>query len=203
MGNRTLFWFAAIFVAGTLMFVTAANANAQGRGHGGGGGQGASPGGPPSGVGVDRGIGRSSDASSGRADMGRGNASDRSNGRSETGLDRARVASDNLRAADSDLRKHPSIARDLRVNANDLRAGYQAALVTNPNLTFGHYVAATRLAHNLGNRNPNITRAAILAGLAKGDSIGRTLQNLGLSKDQAQAEIKRAELQDKESRRHD
>jgi len=169
---------------------------AQGKGHGGGG----SPGGPPAGVGVDRGLGRSSDASMGRADTGRGNASDRSNGRSDAGLDRARVASDNLRTADNDLRKHPNLASDLRVNANDLRAGYQAALTTNPNLTFGQYVAATRLAHNLGASNPNITRAAILAGLANGDSIGKTLQKLGLSKDAAKSAIKRADEQDKASR---
>jgi hypothetical protein len=139
----------------------------------------------------------------GRADVGRGNASDRSNGRSDAGLERARVASDNLRSADNDLRKHPNLASDLRVNANDLRAGYQRALATNPNLSFGNYVAATRLGRNLGGRNGNITRDAILAGLANGDSLGRTLQNLGLSKDQAKAEIKRADQQIKESKRRD
>jgi hypothetical protein len=77
-----------------------------------------------------------------------GNASDRSNGRSDAGLDRARLASENLHAADSDLRKHPNIANDLHVNANDLRADYQIALAANPNLTFGQFVAATRLANN-------------------------------------------------------
>lgn len=139
----------------------------------------------------------------GRADTGRENASDRSNGRSDVGLERARTASDNLRSADNDLRKHPNIASDLRVTANDLRTGYRAALVANPNLTFGNYVAATRLARNLGGRNSNITRDAILAGLANGDSLGRTLQNLGLSKEQAKAEIKRANLQIKESKQRD
>lgn len=205
MGNRILLLIGAIFIACTFAFVTTPTSLAQGKGHGGGGGsgRGASPSGPPSGVGVDRGIGTSSDASMGRADTGRGNASDRSNGRSDIGLERARMASDNLKSADNDLRKHPNIAGDLHVNANDLRAGYQAALVTNPNLTFGNYVAATRLGRNLGGRNPNITRDAILAGLANGDSLGRTLQNLGLSKDQAKAEIKRADLQIKESKRRD
>lgn len=203
MGNRIVLLIGAIFVAGAFAFVTMPTALAQGKGHGGGGGRGASPSGPPSGVGVDRGIGRSSDASMGRADVGRGNASDRSNGRSDAGLERARMASDNLRSADNDLRKHPNIASDLRVNANDLRAGYQTALMANPNLTFGNYVAATRLGRNLGGRNSNITRDAILAGLANGDSLGRTLQNLGLSKDQAKAEIKRADLQMKESKRRD
>src|SRR5215813_7785269 len=203
MRNRGLLFVGAIMVIGVFALLTAPATRAQGRGHGGGGGggRGASPGGPPSGVGVDRGIGNSSDASMGRADVGRGNASDRSNGRSDNGLERARIAGDNLKSADNDLRKHPNIASDLRVNANDLRAGYRVALMTNPNLTFGNYVAATRLAHNLGGRNPNITRSAILAGLAKGDSLGRTLQNLGLSKDQAKKEIKRVDVQMKESKR--
>jgi hypothetical protein len=133
--------------------------------------------------------------------MGRGNASDRSNGRSDAGLERARIASDNLRTADNDLRRHPKLANDLHVNANDLRADYQAALATNPNLNFGNFVAATRLARNLGNRNPAITRSAILAGLAQGDSLGRTLRNLGMGKDDANAAIKRAERENKESKR--
>jgi hypothetical protein len=194
MRSKTLFSLGALLMAAAISPSVAA----QGKGHGGGGG--ASPGGPPAGVGVDRGLGRSSDASMGRADTGRGNASDRSNGRSDAGLDRARMASDNLRTADNDLRKHPNLASDLHVNANDLRAGYRAALTTNPSLTFGQYVAATRLAHNLGASNPNITRAAILAGLANGDSIGKTLQKLGLSKDEAKSALKRVDEQDKASR---
>ncbi|HZI46965.1 MAG TPA: hypothetical protein VFD75_04160, partial [Pyrinomonadaceae bacterium] len=112
-----------------------------------------------------------------------------------------RIASQNLHDADNDLRHHPNIASDMHVNANDLRAGYQAALVTNPNLTFGNYVAATRLAQNLGGRFPAITRAAILAGLANGDSIGKTLRNLGLSSDEANGAKKRVDMQIKDSKR--
>ena len=114
------------------------------------------------------------------------------------GLERARLAGDNLRRADRDLRAHPGITHTLHTNANDLREGYQAALVSNPSLTFGQYVAATRLAQNLGGRFPAITRSAILDGLASGKSIGRTLQDLGLTsheandaKKQADREIKR------------
>ncbi len=177
---------------------------AQGRGRGGGGGRGAGGGagmgGPPAGVGVDRGLGRSSDASNGRADRGRGNASERSNGRSDEGLKNARVASAHLRRADREVRDNLGIARTLHVNANALRSQYQLALAANPNLKFGQFVAATRLAQNLGRRFPNITRAAILASLANGKSIGRTLQDLGLSgheakeaKKQAEREIKRSE----------
>src|SRR6266498_2717217 len=146
-----------LYVAMVCLFTVSLTATAFGQGRGGGrgggvgGGQG-SGGGPPSGVGVDRGIGNASGRSNGRSDEGLGNASDRSNGRSDAGLDRARLAADNRRQADKDLREHPGIANTLHVNANDLRSGYQAALLVNPNLKFGQYVAATRLEQNLHSR---------------------------------------------------
>src|SRR5882672_5873057 len=177
------------YVAIVCLFVVGLASSAFGQGKGGGGGRSSgggagNGGGPPAGVGADRGL---------------GNASGRSNGRSDAGLDRARLAADNSHQADKDLREHPGISNTLHVNANSLRAGYKAALVVNPNLKFGQYVAATRLEQNLHSRFPNITRDAILAGLASGDSLGRTLHNLGLSsheadeaKKQAEQEIKRA-----------
>lgn len=179
-------------------------ASAQGRGRGAGGGPpaGNPGGGPPSGVGVDRGIGTSSDKSAGRADTGRGTASDRSNGRSDAGLDRARLQRQNSEQADKELRDHPGVAANLHTTANDLRSGYQAALLANPNLKFGQYVAARRLAANLSARNPNITTNAILAGLGSGESIGQTLQDLGLSKQQAKDAQKRADQEIKDARRH-
>ena len=177
------------------LFVVSLTATAFGQGKGRGGGVGggrgsgggvSNPGGPPPGVGVNRGL---------------GNASDRSNGRSDAGLDRARLAAGNRHQAEKELREHPGIANTLHVNANDLRSGYQAALVTNPNLKFGQYVAATRLEQNLHSRFPNITRNAILAGLASGDSLGRTLQNLGLSSQQANEAKKQAERELKNARK--
>ena len=188
-------------VAMTCLFVISLTATALGQGRGHGGGAGNPGGGPPPGVGVDRGLGNASSRSGGRSDDGLGNASDRSNGRSDAGLDRARLAADNRRQAEKDLREHPGIANTLHVNANDLRSGYQAALAVNPNLKFGQYVAATRLAQNLHSRFPNITRDAILAGLASGDSLGRTLQNLGLSSHQASEAKKRAEQEMKNARK--
>lgn len=177
-------------------------AAAQGRGHGGGvGGGGGSGMGQPSGVGVDRGLGRSSDASAGRADRGRDNSSVRSDGRSDAGLNRARMASENIAEADKDLRAHPGIATSLHVTANDLRGQYQVALTHNPNLTFGQFVAATRLAHNLGRNHPTITRDAILAGLASGRSIGQTLHDLGLSSRDAKEAKKQADHDFKQSRK--
>src|SRR5215212_11621690 len=172
--------------------VLATGAFAQGRGRGGGGGHG-SGGGPPAGVGADRGSGNASSRSGGRSDDGLGNASARSNGRSDDGIERARRASSNLRRADDDLHDHPGVARALHTNANDLRAGYQAALATNPDLTFGNYVAATRLGQNLNRRFPNVTRDAILSGLASGRSLGQTLQDLGLHSDEAKEARKQAD----------
>jgi hypothetical protein len=93
------------------------------------------------------------------------------------------------------------MARHLQTSANALRSGYQAALLTNPNLSFGNYVAATRLGANLGRNHPNITTAAILNGLAGGSSIGRTLQDLGLSEREAKDAKKQAEREIKEAKK--
>jgi len=194
--SRVLFLF-------ILVLALATGAFAQGKGHGGGagGGRGAG-GGPPSGVGVDRGIGNASSRSGGRSDDGLSNASTRSNGRSDDGLDRARRASSNLRHADNDLEDHPGIPNALHTNANDLRAGYQAALATNPDLTFGNYVAATRLGQNLNGRFPNVTRDAILSGLASGRSLGQTLQDLGLSSDESKQARKQVDAEIKAARKN-
>ena len=197
---KTIVKFGLVFL---LMVGLQVVVSAQGRGHGAGGGSSAgSPGGgPPSGVGVDRGIGNSSASSNGRADTGRGTASDRSNGRSDAGLDRARLQQQNSQQANNELRDHPGMAASLHTTANDLRSGYQAALATNPNLKFGQFVAATRLGANLGARNPNITTSAILTGLSSGKSIGQTLQDLGLSKEQAKDAQKRTDKEIKEAKR--
>jgi hypothetical protein len=177
---------------------------AQGKGHGGGGGNGGgmgNGGGPPSGVGVDRGLGNASAKSGGRSDNGLENASTNSNGRSDAGLERARRAHENMRNADRDLEDHPGLPQTLHVSANSLRNGYQTALTTNPNLTFGNYVAATRVAQNLSPRFPNITRDRILAGLASGRSFGSTLHDLGLSDREAKDAEKRAREEIKQAKK--
>lgn len=188
----------SLFIFGACM-----NANAQGRGRGGGGGQSAgAPGMGSRGMGgVDGGLGNASDRSNGRSDRGLGTASDKSMGRSDAGLDRARAADENAKQADAELRQHPGMANGMNMSANQLRTGYQAALATNPNLKFGQYVAANRIAKNLGSRNPNITTDAILQGLASGKSIGQTLQNLGLSSKEAKEAEKTADQEIKESKR--
>jgi hypothetical protein len=93
------------------------------------------------------------------------------------------------------------VPRTLHTSANSLRSGYQAALANNPNLTFGNYVAATRLGQNLGRRFPNVTRDNILAGLASGHSLGRTLQDLGLSNQESKDARKRVDDEIKQAKK--
>jgi hypothetical protein len=195
---------AAFFCLLVLALATLTVGQGKGRGGGVGGGRGSGAGnggGPPAGIGVDRGLGNASGRSGGRSDAGLENASMNSKGRSDAGLERARLRRENMNNADHDLREHPGIPQTLHVNANSLRSGYQTALLTNPNLTFGHYVAATRLAQNLGRRFPNITRDAILGGLASGRSMGSTLKDLGLSDQESKAARKRAEDEIKQAKK--
>jgi hypothetical protein len=187
----------SLFIFGTCM-----DASAQGRGRGGGGRPSGNPGmGGRGAGGVDGGLGTASERSRGRSDDGLGRASDRSAGRSDAGLDRARAASENSRRADEELREHPGMPNGMNMSANQLRSGYQAALATNPDLKFGQFVAANRIAKNLGARNPNITTDAILQGLADGKSIGQRLQELGLSSNEAKDAVKTADREIKESKR--
>ena len=201
-----------------LSFVLFASADvlAQGRGGGGrpagaGGGNGGGgrpsgvgqPGGMgrPTGAGVDRGLGTSSTRSGGRADTGRGNASTRSNGRSDAGLDRARAGGAPDRGSE-ELRRYTGISRKLGTTPEALRTRYEAALAANPDLSWGQFVAANMIADNLGGRHPRITSAAILSGLQNGDSIGETLQNLGLGEEQAEQVEKDAKREIKASKKN-
>jgi len=52
----------------------------------------------------------------------------------------------------------------------------------------------------MNSRFPNVTRDAILTGLANGDSLGRTLHNLGLSSDEADDDKKQAEREIKKAK---
>jgi hypothetical protein len=174
-------------VALAFMFCLAAESNilAQGRGNGGGGGRGNGVGRPAT-VGVDRGLGNASIKSNGRSDDGLSNASTKSNGRSTGGLDRARLA--RIKAnevSDGEINRFRGLSRKLGTTPEQARARYEAALLANPDLNYGQFVAAHMVADNLGRRNPNITAANILLGYQNGDSLGRTLRNLRLTKEQA------------------
>jgi hypothetical protein len=189
----------SVVLAFLLISGTISSVYAQGRGRGGGGNPGRGTGGGV-GRGASGGLGTASDRSGGRSDRGLGTASDRSNGRSDAGLDRARAASDKVNQAEDEIRRNPGLAKGMNMSANQLRDGYQAALTNNPDLKFGQYVAANRIAKNLGDRNPNITTDAILQGLAGGKSIGQTLQGLGLSSKEAKDAEKTADREIKQSK---
>ena len=174
------------FLAGTgllaafVLCVTVENVSAQGRGRGGGGGRPAGVGQPIGSPGVDRGL---------------GNASMRSNGRSTAGLDRARFARANANAVnDNELNRFRGLSRKLGTTPKEMRARYEAALLADPDLNYGQFVAAHMVADNLGRRYPRVTSAAILAGLANGDSLGQTLQNLRVPKGEARLIQRDAEV---------
>jgi hypothetical protein len=194
---------AGIALAFLLLIALSANGVAQGRGGGNGGGRPAGTGGgPPAGVGIDRGLGTASTRSNGRSDTGLGTASTRSNGRSDTGLDRARMARANANAvSDTELNRYRGLSKKLGTTPEQARAAYQAALLANPDLTYGQFVSANVVADNLHTRFPAITSSAILAGLANGDSLGKTLQNLGLSKEQSKDAQRNAEDQIKAAKK--
>ncbi len=183
----------SLLILGSLSF-----SFAQGRGRGGGRSGGASGMGGGS-RGVDRGMGNGSDRS-GRSDNESGMSSNRS-GRSNNGLNRERAASENFRKADEEINQNPGLAKGMNMSANQLRSGYQSALASNPDLKFGQFVAANRIARNLGSRNPNITSDAILQRLAEGKSIGQSLQELGLSSREAKDAVSIADREIKESKR--
>lgn len=201
MNTKYISSVAAILFA--MLFVASVDAFGQGRGGGrpsGAGGGRPSGVGQPSGNGVDRGMGTASSRSNGRSDDGLGNASTRSNGRSATGLERARMGGAPDQGS-NDLRRYTGISKKLGTTPEALRASYDAALATNPDLKWGHFVSANVVANNLGGRFPNITSAAILQGLADGDSLGKTLQTLGMGEEQAEETEKAAKREIKESKR--
>jgi hypothetical protein len=58
------------------------------------------------------------------------------------------------------------------------------------------------LGQNLGSRHPGITRDAILSGLASGRSMGRTLQDLGLSERESKVERRRVDDEIKKAKKN-
>lgn len=182
--------------AAALLFVLAANSDVFGQGRGGGRPSGAGGGRPagagnqggnaPGGIGVDRGLGNASERSNGRSDDGLGNASTRSNGRSDDGVTRARMASDRADSmSDNELNRYRGLSRKLGITPEEMRDRYELALLNNPDLKYGQFVSAHVVADNLGGRFPDITAEQILIGYENGDSLGRTLRNLGLSDTQS------------------
>lgn len=171
---------------------------AQGRSGGNRGG-----GRPAGNPGVDRGVGNASTRSDGRSDTGLGTASTHSNGRSDTGIDRARSGRGNASIPDNnELNRFQGISRKLGTTPAALSLQYKAALLANPDLKFGQFVAANVVADNLQSRYSNVTASSILLGMQNGDSLGRTLRNLGVGSDEAKQAEKAAKRQIDESKKN-
>jgi hypothetical protein len=77
------------------------------------------------------------------------------------------------------------IAEKLHTTPQALEAAYDAAKLQNGDLTHGQFIAANVVAQNLGEKNPAVNTAAILAGLKSGKSIGQTLRSLKVSDKEA------------------
>jgi len=156
---------------------------------------------PTSSPGVGRGVDTSRTNSGGRVDDGFGTASRSSNGRFDNGMTRARERTYvNGIPTQTELRRFTGIARKLDTTPQELLDAFELARSTNEDLRFGHFVAANVIADNLSESHPEITSSAILLGLENGDSIGKTLRNLGLPKDEAKDAEKAAKKQIKRSR---
>src|SRR5260370_15597370 len=91
------------------------------------------------------------------------------------------------------------ISKKLGMTPEQLQTAYQQALVANPKLTRGQFIAANVVAHNLGEKNPAITAQALLDGLKNDKSIGQTLHSLGLSDKEADEAERAAAKEAKEA----
>jgi hypothetical protein len=85
----------------------------------------------------------------------------------------------------ANLRGFRGVAAKLNTTPEALEAAFEQDRQANPRLSRGNFVAANVLAADLGPTHPNITTPAILSGLQSGESVGQTLQNLGLSGSEA------------------
>ena len=85
----------------------------------------------------------------------------------------------------ANLRGFRGAATKLNTTPEALEVAFEQDRQKNPRLSRGDFVAANMLAANLGPTHPSITTPAILSGLQSGESVGQTLQNLGLSASEA------------------
>jgi len=97
------------------------------------------------------------------------------------------------RRREANLKAFRGISAKLNTTPEALQSAFERARQTNPKLSRGNFIAANVLADNLGARRPNVTTAAILSGLQNGNSIGETLQSLGLNKKEAKDARKAAD----------
>ncbi len=112
-----------------------------------------------------------------------------------TAADSSRVE----RQKTANLQAFRGITAKLNTTPAALQNAFESARAANPKLSRGNFIAANVLADNLGAKHPTITTPAILSGLQSGQSIGRTLQSLGLSAAEAKHERQVAERDRKDA----
>lgn len=161
----------------------------QGQGEGKGQGQGKGEGqgqGQGQGDGKGQGQGKSSDKSSGNSDVvsdvptkssddSPGNSGGKGKGDEQKALHAKQKAG---QLTDKELNRYKGLSKKLGTTPEVMRARYEAALLRDPDLTYGNFVSAHMAADNLGGRYPNVTSDAILIGMSRGRSLGQTLQDL-------------------------
>jgi hypothetical protein len=176
MNIRSVTLFAAVML---ISLSVGSNALAQGKGKGGGQGQGQGSG---QGKGQGQGQGQGQSDSSGKGNSttttssdSPGKSNDHGKGEEQKALHAHQKAA---KLTDKDLNRYKGLSKKLGTTPEVMRARYEAALVNNPDLTYGNFVSAHMAADNLGDRYPNVTSDAILIGMSRGRSLGQTLQDL-------------------------
>lgn len=186
-------------IAAVILFCLTADSSAFGQGKGKGGGQGKGQGqgqgagkgqgqgeGKGQGQGEGKGQGKSSDKSSGKSDVvsdvptkssddSPGNSGGKGKGDEQKALHAKQKAG---QLSDKELNRYKGLSKKLGTTPEAMRARYEAALLRDPDLTYGNFVSAHMAADNLGDRYPNVTSDAILIGMSRGRSLGQTLQDL-------------------------
>ena len=169
-------------IAAAILLCIAGDSSALAQGKGGGKGN--------SGKSGNSGPGNSSSVSKSNGKGNSGKSADKANAKADKAADKADMKADKgedkaIRAkekaakmSDNELNRYKGLSKKLGTTPHEMRARYEAALLRNPDLTYGNFVSAHMTADNLGDRYPNVTPDAILIGMSRGRSLGQTLQDL-------------------------
>ena len=172
--------------AAAVLFCLAANSNAVAQGRGGGNKGGG--GGKPANAGQSGGQGNSGQSGNHGNSGNKGSKSDTGTtdvitsndhgkpDKSAKNIEKARAKA--ARLGDNELNRYKGLSKKLGTTPEEMRARYQAALIQNPNLTYGNFVSAHMVEDNLGDRYPGVNSGAILDRMAKGRSLGQAMQDL-------------------------
>ncbi len=103
------------------------------------------------------------------------------------------------REREKDTKAFSGVASRLGMTPEAMDDAFEAAHQANHRLSRGEFIAANMLAHDLGSTHPNITTQALLDQLKTRNNLGRALQTLGLTRQQAKQAMKTADREVKEA----